>query len=435
MSLVTTTNTPVRVTDGAILTNDTVLATKNFEVLNDSKYIITGSRKNINISGDMTVRNSSIENYGSIQVAGNLTLDGPRAQLSFDSALGTTLATTPTTMVILSNEASLTNTTALLSSGLQILSGANFVRNGDLIADPTNRDVTIDSILTLDGASLNMVDNGPGMPASTLHIGPNAAVKIGNGQLLKIKDPFVAGSLEIYGDIVMTGPDKSVSVNNALIMGTGKTLDMSADVLNTGPNAMVTIGKDSVLIVGGGSLLNSGNGFMNIRGLDIQGHLERLGDPYSENDMSIGVTERLGVGDGQTLDQRGYLLSTGPNTVISVGQGGALYGDTQQQGSQLTVTGGIIDVPALTISGQMTLVDTTINAALHGSAGLMMDNMGITGQVNLTNSGNDYTGRTEIRRGVLDVGHMDDSAGNATNEGGLGEQGNLLFSGPLEQVG
>ena len=177
----------------------------NFDVLNDSKYIITGPRQDINISGNMTVRNSSIQNYGNIQVAGNLTLDGPRAQLSFDTAQGTSLQTTPTTMVILSNQASLTVGTALHSDGLQILSGANFVRNGDLIADPTNRDVWISSILTLDGASLDMVDNGPGMPPSTLHLTGSPYVTIGTGQTLRIKDRFEASGLNIYGDLVLEG--------------------------------------------------------------------------------------------------------------------------------------------------------------------------------------------------------------------------------------
>ena len=169
---------------------------------------------NINASGDLTLRNSSITNYGSIAVAGNLTLDGVRAQLSFDSTQGTSLQTTNTTMVILSNQASLTVTTALHSDGRQILSGANFIRNGDLIADPTNRDVWISSILTLDGASLDMVDNGPGMPPSTLHLTGSPDVTIGTGQTLRMKDRFEASGLNIYGTLDLVGPDDSITVHD-----------------------------------------------------------------------------------------------------------------------------------------------------------------------------------------------------------------------------
>ena len=128
-----------------------------------------------------------------------------------------------------------------------------------------------------------------------------------------------------------------------------------------------------MLVVGGGSLLNNGTGLENIGGLDIQGTLVRTGDPASESDFNIGVTKILKIGNGQVLDQRGFLLATGPNTAIGVGHSGLLAGDQPLQGSSLTVNGGTIEVPAMTINGQMTLTKATINANLSGTGGMYVD--------------------------------------------------------------
>ena len=143
---------------------------------------------------------------------------------------------------------------------------------------------------------------------------------------------------------------------------------MSSRVLSVGTDSVITIGPNAALIVGGGDQLNAGTGLQSIGGLDISGHLERLGDPSSEADFNVGVTKILRVTNGEQLDQRGFLLSTGPNTVIEASKGGLIAGDQPLQGSSLTISSSTLNVPRVTVNGPITLLDTTSLPSLAAPA-------------------------------------------------------------------
>ena len=206
-----------------------------------------------------------------------------------------------------------------------------------------------------------------------MHFTGNPYVTIGTGQTLRIKDRFEVSGLNIYGTLDLVGPDNSITVHNqGLTIGTGNVLDMSDRVLNVGSKSVITIGSERGAGRRRRQNVERRHGLQTIGGLDLQGNLVRLGDPASDADFNIGVSKTLKIGNGQVLDQRGYLLATGPNTVIGVGTSGLLAGDQPLQGTTLTVNGGTIEAPSLTMSGLMTLTKATINANISGTGGMLV---------------------------------------------------------------
>jgi len=288
-----------------------------------------------------------------------------------------------------------------LGANTLTLSGGGSLVSGGLPLNDANSKLLLNSI-TLDNVSTSAnslgldVDNNS--TVSSLTVGHTTPVSIASGKTLSGAITVTAGSIKLdetgtLGSTVsMSGGtldvDKTLTVSGALSHTADITIDVKAGEVLTYSGAAVSLGANTLTLIGGGTLFNTNAFALNnassklllnsITVAKVSTSLASMGLDVDANStvtsLTVGHTTPVSIASGKTL-----------SGAITVSAGSIKLGEAGTLGSTVAMSGGTLDADetltvsgALSQSGNITIDVASGKTLSYSGASLSLDNNTLT---------------------------------------------------------